>query len=274
MGRTADLVHRLETRWTIAVGSLVAVVVIAVLFLRYGVPAMANTAAHVLPASLDRRIGGESLAVLDHSVFKTSGLTPQRQAELKALFARMTASLPAGHTYSLELRNSPKLGPNALALPSGIVIMTDQLVALVPHDADPAHSDANREGDEEIMAVLAHELGHVEGRHALRQLLVSAGVSIMATVIIGDVSSVASVVGAAPMLLQAKHSRDFEREADASARAWLHAHGIPKSRFDSMLCRLAAGAPRNASGFSYLATHPDVNERAKCIQKPAETAIR
>ena len=48
-----------------------------------------------------------------------------------------------------------------LALPSGVVIVTDDLVALAK-DAD------------DVVAVLAHEVGHLEGRHGVRAVIQSA----------------------------------------------------------------------------------------------------
>src|SRR5690242_18998680 len=102
--------------------------------------------------------------MLDGAVFHPSRLSTERQDELQRRFTDMTAGLDDGHHYQLILRNGGRLGPNAFALPSGIVVMTDQLV----HWA---------ESDEEIVAVLAHVIGHVPGRHALRQMLKAAGVS-------------------------------------------------------------------------------------------------
>jgi peptidase M48-like protein len=72
---------------------------------------------------------------------------------------------------------------------------------------------------DELVAVLAHEIGHVRGRHALRQLLQAAGVSAIAFALLGDVSSISGLLSAARALLHAKHSRDFEREADGSPRS-------------------------------------------------------
>ncbi len=58
---------------------------------------------------------------------------------------------------TVEFRASPIIGANAFALPGGIVIVTDQLMQLAEHD-------------DEILAVLAHEIGHVKHRHVLRGL--------------------------------------------------------------------------------------------------------
>jgi Zn-dependent protease with chaperone function len=163
----------------------------------------------------------------------------------------------------LELRSGDAVGANALALPSGIIVMTDDLVELAQHD-------------DELVAVLAHEIGHVRGRHALRQLLQTAGVSALALAVLGDVSSISGLASAIPALLQAKHSRDFEREADVFAKQWLMKNNIAPERFDAILCRLdaAVGSAVSSDVLDYMSSHPPTSERARCapdLQKTRPT---
>jgi Zn-dependent protease with chaperone function len=248
----ATALNRWEGRWRISLAALAAVASISWAFVKFGVPALANAAARSLPASVDATIGSEGLNLLDRAVFKPSKLPPARQAELRRRLDAMAAAADDGHRYRLEFRQGGRAGPNAFALPSGIIVVTDELVAL-------ARSDV------EIDSVLAHEVGHVRGRHALRILLQNAGVAALAFAVLGDVGTASSLVAAVPVLLvQAKHSRDFEREADAYARAWLRAQGLPESAFDTMLCRLA----KSDADVPYLSTHPPVEERASCRSPP------
>ncbi len=250
--RHTGLVNALERRWGVAVAALAAVVMISFLVIRYGLPAMADWAAMRLPGRADQLIGAQTLEVLDRSLLKPSRVDPQRQAQLSGLFTSMTSGLADGHDYRLEFRSARSLGPNALALPSGIIVVTDELVQIAT-------------SDEEIAAVLAHEVGHVRGRHALRQIIQGAGVSILALVVLGDVGSVSAIASAAPLLIQAKHSRDFEREADVYARAWLAEAGIASSRFDDILCRMIhSRGGRSAEPPVFLSTHPDTAERVRC----------
>jgi Zn-dependent protease with chaperone function len=67
-------------------------------------------------------------------------------------------------------------------------------------------------------------------------------------------------------LLQAKHSRDFEREADAFAKRWMATQGIAAHRFDDILCRMEAemGGSSDDALSKYLSTHPATDERARC----------
>jgi Zn-dependent protease with chaperone function len=244
--------HRLERNWGIAVGALVAVVAVSFLFVRFGLPVVAGWVATVLPPSTDRIIGQHGLEILDHGFFKPSRLDAQRQANLQNLFSRMTVTMKDGHDYRLELRDSPALGPNAIALPAGIVVMTDQLSTLA---AD----------DEELMAVLAHEIGHVRGRHALRQMIEGVGISAIAVVVLGDMSSVTALASAAPVLLQTRNSRKLESEADAFSRQWLRDNHIPQQRFDDILCRMIESIGHKGTQLPpFLATHPAIHDRAHC----------
>ena len=248
-------VHRLERQWGIALGALVAVVAVSFLFVQYGLPILAGWTARVLPTAADRVIGQQGLQILDRGFLHPSELDAQRQANLQDLFSRMTATIKDGHEYRLELRSSPVLGPNALALPAGIVVMTDQLVRLAVDD-------------EELMAVLAHEIGHVRGRHALRQMIEGVGISAIAVVVLGDMSSITAIASAAPVLLQVRNSRELEAEADGFSRQWLRDNKIPERRFDDILCRMVNNGRHKGSELPpFLATHPAVNDRARCETK-------
>jgi Zn-dependent protease with chaperone function len=242
---------RWERRWAVALAALLAVAMASWAFVKFGVPALANVAARAMPASIDATIGSEGLELLDKTMLAPSSLPVARQEELRRQLRGMAASANDEHDYRLEFRSGKRIGANAFALPSGIIVVTDELVELAKSDA-------------EIDAVLAHEVGHVRGRHALRLLLQNAGVAALALAVLGDVGSASSLAAAVPvMLVQAKHSRDFEREADAYAREWLRAEGLPETAFDDMLCRLA----REDDEITYLSSHPPKDERADC--KPA-----
>jgi Zn-dependent protease with chaperone function len=251
-------VARWERRWPIALVSLVLIAVVSWAFVVHGVPAIANVAARVLPPSVDRAIGAEGLDILDRMFFEPSKLPEARRKALAARFRDMTAPLKDGHDYRLEFRSAGEDGANAFALPSGIIVMTDELVALAQRD-------------EELVAVLAHEIGHVRGRHGLRMILQSAGVSVLALAVLGDLGSASALAALIPGLIHAKHSRAFETEADEFAKQWLRDHAIDESHFDSMLCRLADGEADDDEDtrFDFLSSHPPTSQRAKCAAPAA-----
>jgi predicted Zn-dependent protease len=204
-----------------------------------------------VPQETDERIGAVALEELDDHIFEPSTLPEARQQQLQALFARMTADVGGGWDFRLELRRSEAIGANAFALPGGVVIVTDELVDLTAND-------------QEIQAVLAHEIGHVLGRHSLRMLLQNSLSALVTLALLGDVSGAAAAVAAVPaVMVQAKHSRQFETEADQYAVAWLERQGLDRRLLRDLLERLEKAAGTEGADFGFLSTHPQTEERGK-----------
>lgn len=248
------------SRWQ---GSLRWVVVSALLFVaallagyRYAVPAFAVVAAERIPAPVIDVISREVLSALDKQMFKPTAVPADRQTHLAALFGRLRfPSGPHSIAYKIVFRKSDALGANAMALPSGTIVVTDELVALT-------------RSDEEIIAVLSHEAGHVARRHGLRQLFQNSVVALAVTWLIGDVSVLAAAAPTA--LLQANYSRDLEREADAYAVDVLRLNDISPEHFALILERLEVGSGDASGGGSpldYLSSHPVTSERIERVRQ-------
>lgn len=255
------LVHRWERSLPLALGAVVITALIVTLFIRFGIPVMARHVAMAIPVATEKAIGRDTMAQLDKFMMKPSRLGKQRRDELTALFRRVAGSAPAA-AYRLEFRSVPSVGANAFALPSGIVIITDDLVEL-------AHSD------DEIAAVMAHELGHVQGRHLMRHLLQNSAAGLIVAALTGDLVSITSLAATMPTaLMHASFSRQFEREADDAAISWMKSTGIPARRYAEMLARLQAQLRQARSDQptrNYLSTHPDTGERIRHILATSES---
>jgi predicted Zn-dependent protease len=260
-GRVSAFLHRWERSLPLAAAALILTVAVLFLFMRFGVPLLARHVACALPVSAESALGRESLATLDRLLFKPTRLSAVRRGELTTLFHRMTAAFPDASCYRLEFRNSSTIGANAMALPSGIVVITDGLVDLAKND-------------EELAAVLAHELGHVRGRHLLRHILQNSLAGLLMATVTGDITSVTSLSATLPTaLIDARFSRDFEREADDAAVAYLKKEGIPTRRYVDILGRLQAQLDAKTKGVvkgegefrNYLSTHPATSERIRRI---------
>jgi predicted Zn-dependent protease len=214
----------------------------------WGIPFLAGVVAHRLPAVVADTLSEQTLAALDRDVFTPSAISRERQQAIDAAFRRLTMPADASGRYQLVFRKSDDIGANAMALPSGTIVVTDGLVTLA-------------RDDREILGVLAHEAGHVDGRHGLRGMLQSSLVGLVVLWLAGDVSSIAAAAPAA--LVDASYSRELEREADAYAVQVLTANGIPLTYFADMLRRLEAssGAAGTPAALRYLSTHPATEER-------------
>ena len=251
-------VHRWETSLLRALCALLIMLLAGFGFVRYVVPFLATKAAFALPAATEELLGRETLQILDRIVLQPSKLPEERRRELTALFGTMTARYPERQGWRLELRSGEAVGANAFALPSGIVVVTDRLVALAKSDG-------------EISGVLAHEIGHVNRRHALRHLMQNSATALLVATVTGDITSVTSLSATLPtVLIDAKYSRDFEREADDAAVAYLKEKGIPVRTYADMLSRLGDDHRKENKGgdsrFGELFTdHPLIRERVERV---------
>ena len=260
---TGRLLHRWEKSLPLALAAAALTALVVVLFVRYGVPSLARRAALALPASSEISIGRESLATLDRILMKPSTLKKERRDELTALFRRVAGPEAGASGYRLEFRSCPAIGPNAFALPSGIVIITDGLVELARQD-------------DEIAAILAHELGHVRGHHVMRHVLQSSAAGLIIATLTGDLVSITSLAATLPtVVVNASFSREFEREADDAAIAWMRSAGVSPRRYAEILGRLQAQlSVRHGKAVggdnpvhNYLSTHPDTGDRIRRIMK-------
>ncbi len=248
--RGKDWEHRLEAYWSRIVAAVVATGIVVWFGINYGVPLVARAAAAVTPVELDSAIGEQGLEMLDGTLFGPSGLSADRRSELHEVFADVVVAVGDEHAYRLEFRAGNQLGPNAIALPSGIVVLTDELVALAQHD-------------EELAAVMAHEVGHARHRHALRALIQNSVVAGLLFLLLGDPSAAATIAAGIPtLLIERSYSREFEREADDVAFEYLAARGIPDRRFADVLARLAVEAG-DSDAPNWLSTHPSAGDRTR-----------
>ena len=223
---------------------------------RFVAPLLADLAADAAPERLVTVVSDQTLATLKRDALGPTALTTERQAQISDAFSRTIGGAGA---YRLMFASSEALGPNAAALPSGIIILTDDLVRLA-------------RDDREIVGVLAHEAGHVEGRHGLRLVMRAFAFDALIGLLFGDYSAVAA--GASSTLVEAKYSRDFERDADAFAAGALRARGIPPSVLADILGRLEQDALGRRKGprpplLDYLASHPATAERMAYLRSAA-----
>lgn len=245
-------VNEAEIRWLPATVATLAVVVGLWAMIAYGVPAAANLVARRISPSLERGMGDQALGTLDRVALQPTKLPADRQAALTARFNAMAALAPGDGTAVLLFRASPAVGPNAFALPGGIIVLLDELVA-------------EAQSDDEVLAVLAHELGHVRERHTLRHVLQTSAVGVLLAAVLGDVVSATSyAVAAVPtFLLNAGYSRAFEREADEFGFALLDRAGIDRAHFVRFLARLEEKHGGAGKMPGWLSTHPGAEERGR-----------
>lgn len=246
--------------------ALAALILLVVTFAgayRYLLPWGAEVFAMRVPDTVLQKMGGSTLEMMDKYVLKPSKLDAPRQQELSDAFARLQPPSAALFKYHVVFRSSPQMGANAFALPDGTIVMLDELVELT-------------RDDNEIVAVLAHERGHVEHRHAMRMVLQSSVVGLVLAWYVGDVSGLLATAPA--VIMQAKYSRDMEREADVYAEQTMLANGLSTCLLSSILEKIeashqsrekekhpAAGTDKENIAMDYLSSHPATRERMSLL---------
>jgi Zn-dependent protease with chaperone function len=232
-GQRESWVVTLQQSWRWVLFSTVLLIALLFALQRWGVPVAARAVVAVTPLSVDRALGDAVLTAVDQQFMQASQLPVAEQVRLRQALSRAVAAMPAGSVpaWQLVFRKS-RIGPNAFALPGGTLVMTDELVTLLKAD------------EQVIVGVLAHELGHVRHRHGLRMLVQVGALGAMASLLVGDFSSVLASI---PVFLgQASYSRDAERQADEESVRIMLAAGISPAVMVTLFDRLAEKKQKSA----------------------------
>lgn len=240
---------------------VLAVFACGYLLYQFGLPLAAKIAAHQTPDFLAEKLDSTTLSGLDKIVTSESKLTAERQELYRVEFDKLVEQArnldpDLSGNYNLQFRDGGQIGANAFALPGGTIVATDQFIDLT-------------ESIEEVTAVLAHEIGHVDLKHGLQQIYRSIGIYLVIGMISGGgIDLTEEVLGQGAILLQLNASRGFESESDKFAIKLLKSMNKDPSVLATILERLTS---QNCSDYEcddgpeWLSSHPASKERIKAI---------
>ena len=257
--RCTGWLHQLESRWRFALIALAAMLLFAWGGVKSGAPIAASGIAHRLPPSILHAAGEHTLGILDKSVLSESELDVVVRSRLQGHFRPIIDAHP-DQTLTVLFRKGGRVGPNAFALPNGTIIFTDEMVRLANHD-------------DELVAILTHEIGHVVHRHGLRAIIQDSLLGFTLLAITGDAAGSSELFLGLPVLLtQLAYSRTFEREADNYALNYLRANNIPPIHFAHLMRRIEQTAASRSTGSEpnwsgCLSSHPLTAERIQPFEK-------
>lgn len=168
--------------------------------------------------------------------------------------------------YSYRVLNANYV--NAYTFPGGAMGVTRGILAELDDEA-------------QLAALLGHELGHVNARHAAQrqgQNLIAqaalAGLNVAAqNADWGGLMNIGGQIGASALL--ASHSREHEREADALGQEYLVKAGYPATgmvRLHQLLVAEEKTAPSLLQ--TMFSTHPMSSERMQAAQTAADSRHR
>jgi beta-barrel assembly-enhancing protease len=160
-----------------------------------------------------------------------------------------------GLKWVVKVIDDPKT-VNAFATPGGFLYVYSGLLLAA---ADPA----------EVGGVLAHEAGHVAGRHSARQMVDAFGLQAIAGLALGKdpglASQLAAGVGAKGFMLA--NSRGDETEADEYGARYASAAGYDPRGLVTFFEKLKQQEGKTPQALAFLSDHPATGDRIEHVEK-------
>ncbi|MBM3527105.1 MAG: M48 family metallopeptidase [Alphaproteobacteria bacterium] len=260
LDRTGAAERRVRTRvivWSFA--AAVSLVLVGI----FGLPALADRIAPLVPLSVEHKFGlavdAQVRSMLNPGSSKgpfecgLAAVEKPGRAALDNLVKRMETA--AGLPIPLKVAVVRRADANAIALPGGHIYVFQGLI------------NRTRSADE-LAGVIAHEIGHVANRDGTRSVLQAAGLSFLFGVLLGDFTGGGVVVIAARSVMQKAYSREVETAADRYGVRLMGKIGGDVRAFGSILGRIAGGEP----GISILQNHPLTKDRIAAVNAAAGDA--
>lgn len=217
--------------------------------------------------STEREIAlGESVAKQVEEEF-----TPVRDPELLERLDRVSSRIAAvadrkelTYRFSIVEMKKEEDQPNAFALPGGPVYVSRSLMELT-------------QSDDELAAVLGHEVGHVVGKHAVKRIQGAVGLQMLEILAAGTGAADARTrqgMELAFVSLLLEYSQQDELEADRLSTRYLKAAGYDPGAGITFMERLREHTFKQPMRrHSYFRTHPYYADRIRLLRQHAEGQI-
>lgn len=273
--KTNRFIHKLETNLSFVFIALLVTLVLSFSFFKWGIPTISYGLAEALPQKTNDIIGAHTFSFLDKYVFEESSLEEDRKNQIRKHFKqKLEPSYQSSEkiNFTLHFRSMDGI-PNALALPSGEIVLTDKFVEL-------------SESQDEIDSVLLHEIGHIAQRHSLKMVIQSTIVTTIIMLVTGDANAVADMgIGLGSILLSSNYSRNYESEADQFAFEKMLELEIDPIAFATIMRRITDYSEKEFGSkpskskkdkatdseiSDYFSTHPATNKRTENAERYSE----
>jgi predicted Zn-dependent protease len=250
-------------RNSITISSITGLLLVLVLFLvGTGTVSAANTDALMMSSKKAEKIGTEM-----YDKMMAEGAYYDNQA-MQTYVDRIGQNLVANSDkpelkFTFTVLDNPDI--NAFATPGGYIYINRGLMAYLDNEA-------------ELAGVIAHEIGHITGRHVSRQStanVTSKSLSFLAYIFTGS-AQLADAANMAGMEMVRGYGRDHELEADALGAQYMHSTGydpyellevigVLKEQEQFQRVKAKSGGKPTGTYHGLYATHPRNDQRLQRV---------
>ncbi|KAF0230421.1 MAG: peptidase M48 [Beijerinckiaceae bacterium] len=242
----------------IALWCALAVASLAFLFF-VGLPVLARVAAPMVPwrweAALGRSVEPQVLEYFskekDKPIAFCGGEASAGTAALQAMVSRLSAGANLPAPVRVDVLDTPMT--NAFALPGGRIFIFRPII-------DKAMSP------DEVAGVLAHEIGHVVHRDAMRGLIHNGALSLLIGAVLGDITGGSTIAILSKMMLGSAYSRETESEADRVSVDLMRRAGADPRAINDFFRRISPLGNATPTIFDALSSHPVTSERIAAVE--------
>ncbi len=214
-----------------------------------------NKSYIILPISIDKELGSR---IAENFLSKETVIKSKNAHTAVEKMAKKIIPKDSLYTYKVYILKKSEV--NAFALPDGHILIFSGLIN-------------QTRSPEQLAGVLAHEIGHIESRHGIRQIIRVLGIGYLISSAVGagieglEVPETISEI--ANILIYYKYSREFEKEADLTSIKLLRNAGMNPGGIIQFLETMDKGK-HTPEFLNWINSHPDFNARVKYLKEAYE----
>jgi len=227
---------------------LTAILGIAIGMYFYVIPAVTN--------SFITNLNNKSVEGLGNFVFKVLSIDLEIDAKKTKKLQNFADAIQIESSFPIEVYVAKNTEINAFALSGGKIVVYTGLLEKI-------------ENESQLLALIGHEISHIEERHVLKNVTRNLSGAIFISVLFGDISGINTVLAEnAHLFSQLSFTRSLEKEADIYGLKIMKNNKVDLNGMSELFKILKKETPFNIP--TYLSNHPMLKDRIEYTQKIAK----
>jgi Zn-dependent protease with chaperone function len=227
---------------------LIAVLSIAVGMYFYVIPSVTG--------SFITNLNNKSVEGFGNFVFKVLATDLEIEDEKTKKLQNFVNAIQIESTFPLKVHVAKNEDVNAFALSGGTIVVYAPLLEKIKNES-------------QLLALIGHEISHIENRHVLKSVTRNLSGAIFISVLFGDISGINTVLAEnAHLFSQLSFTRDLEKEADIYGLKIMKDNQVDLYGMSELFAIL-----QEETTFSmptYLSNHPMLADRIEYTKKIAK----